>query len=127
MSIITGSASSISEKPAYVEQLSYFCLAKEHVPIAGISIGEANTSAAALGQMWEKHLVIKHKCKIFFNVLNSLSSVFFFLIFISPSVSVEGILKYKSTFGKVAGIVFSPRPAWLPSAGVLNLLNSVFK
>lgn len=40
MSIITGNASSISEKPAYVEQLSYFCLAKEHVPIASISIGE---------------------------------------------------------------------------------------
>lgn len=55
MSIITGNASSISEKPAYVEQLSYFCLAKEHVPIASISIGEYNASAAALGQMWEKH------------------------------------------------------------------------
>jgi len=37
MSIITGDASSISEKPAYVEQLSYFCLAKEHAPIASIS------------------------------------------------------------------------------------------
>lgn len=29
-----------------------------------------------------------------------------FLIFISQSVSVEGILKYKSTFGKVTGIFF---------------------
>lgn len=66
MSIITGSASSISEKPAYVEQLSYFCLAKERVPIASISSGEYSASSAALGQMWEKHLVIKHKCKIFF-------------------------------------------------------------
>lgn len=51
MSIITGNASSISEEPAYVEQLSYFCLAKEHVPIAGISIGENRASSAALGQM----------------------------------------------------------------------------
>lgn len=66
MSIITGNASSISEKPAYVEQLSYFCLAKEHVPIASISSGGYRASSAALGQMWEKHLVIKHKCKIFF-------------------------------------------------------------
>jgi len=29
MSIITGNASSISEEPAYVEQLSYFWVAKE--------------------------------------------------------------------------------------------------
>lgn len=66
MSIITGNASSISEKPAYVEQLSYFCLAKEHVPIASIRNGEYSASSAALGQMWEKHLVIKRQCKIYF-------------------------------------------------------------
>lgn len=39
MSIITGNASSISEEPADGEQLSYFCLAKERVPVAGISMG----------------------------------------------------------------------------------------
>ena len=66
MSIITGNASSISEKPAYVEQLSYFCLAKEHVPIASIRNGEYSASSAALGQMWEKHLVIKRQFKIYF-------------------------------------------------------------
>lgn len=63
MSIITGNASSISGKPAYVEQLSYFCLAKEHVPIASISNGEYSASSAALGQMWGKHSVIIQKCK----------------------------------------------------------------
>lgn len=51
MSIITGNASSISEKPADVEQLSYFCFAKEHVPIASISNGEYSALSAALGQM----------------------------------------------------------------------------
>lgn len=83
MSIITGNASSISEKPAYVEQLSYFCFAKEHVPIASISSGEYSTSSAALGQMWEKYLVIKHKCKIFFQQFE-LVKFSVFLIFISP-------------------------------------------
>lgn len=83
MSIITGNASSISEKPAYVEQLSYFCLAKEHVPIASISNGEYSASSAALGQMWEKHLVIKHKCKIFSQHFE-LVKFSVFLIFISP-------------------------------------------
>lgn len=95
MSIITGNASSISEEPAYVEQLSYFCLAKEHVPIASISIGENNASCAALGQMWRKHWVIKHKRKIFFQHFK-LVKFSVFLIFISHSVSAEGILKYKA-------------------------------
>lgn len=90
MSIITGNASSISEEPAYVEQLSYFCLAKEHVPIAGISIGENRASSAALGQMWGKRRVIKHTCKI--SSQHSESVKFSgLLIFISHSVSVEGI------------------------------------
>lgn len=68
-----------------------------------------------LGTSRGKHLVIKHKCEIVFQRFE-LVKFSVFLIFISHNVSVEGILKYKSTFGFLIGSWFSPRPAGLPSA-----------
>lgn len=55
--------------------------------------------------MWEKHLVIKHKCKISFQHFEFVK-LSVFLIFISQNASVEGALKWKSTFGRRVGIVF---------------------